>query len=424
MRRALAFSLLLMCSPLCAQEIPAPTELMGEPFFVKQKWLIEAENHQDYLREDRLEGLTFDAKAGRLFVAHGPRVEVVNVETGVLEGKITGLREAQSIVLDAAGQYGYISDSGGDTVAVFDRSTLQVVDQIPACLGARSLALEGQTGLLFAVCGAGGGSQPNATGAASSRSRSAAPRNRPEDQSQPVSLIAVMDTENRKARALQPVAGKLGCAQADDNGSVYIAFEDRSGLLQINAAAMREFLRRSENRDGPLKFRPESMGRSSGPNATNPAAPSLPNGVLGYVRLGSQCDHPRALAIDPDRVRVFTACENATLLVTNTGTGALVDALPIGPGTDSVGYDPVHRLIFAANGGGAGSLTIIDQHVTESYHVAQNVPTLQTARNLALDPQTETVYLAVPFMGVKPEHMPARGKADYAGNFEVLAVAR
>lgn len=426
MRWALAFSLLLVSAPSHAQEIPAPTELMGEPFFVRQKWLIEADNHQDYLREDRLQGLTLDAKAGRLYVAHGPRVEVVNVETGAVDGRILGLQEAQTIVLDATGQYGYIADSGGSTVAVFDRSTLQIVDQIPACLGARSLTLEGQSGLLFAVCGAEETSQPNAVrGLASSRSHNASARGRPDGQSEPVSLVAVIDTTKRKEWAVQPVPGKLGCAQADDNGAVYIAFEDRSVLLQINAAALREFLRGGEGRDAPLKLRQLDLnGRSPEQAAGTSAAPSLPNGVLSQVRLGGRCDHPRALAVDPERVRIFTACDNATLLITNAGTGAQIDALPIGSGTDSVAYDPVHRLIFTANGGGAGSLSIIHQNVTDSYHVVQNLPTLQTARTLALEPESGTVYLAVPFMGVKPEHAPAHGKADYAGNFEVLAVAR
>jgi DNA-binding beta-propeller fold protein YncE len=427
MRRAVAFSLVLVCSSLLAQEIPAPTELMGQPFFIKKKWLIEVANHQDYLKDDKLGRLTLDPQAGKLFIAHGPQVEIIDIASGTLDGKITDLRGAQAIVLDSSGEYGYISDGVAGEVAVFDRSSQQIVDRIPSCPGPKALALEPQSGLLFAVCSSVENTQPTTPDKhrPSLQPRSTAATSKRQAESGPVSLVSVIDTERRSEVAIQPVEGKLGFAQADDSGRVYVAFNDRSGLLRIDAGAMGEILRGTngaKEENPPLVS--ESIWRPEGRKGDDPPASRiLSGGVLSYVPLGGQCDHPRALAVDSARERLFTACDNTKLLVTNADNGVLVTSLPISSGADSVGYDPNHRLIFAANGGGSGTLTIIHQHVPDSYEVVQNLPTIQKASTLALDPASGTVYLVVPFLGVSPENAPAHGKSDVAGNLMVLAIS-
>jgi DNA-binding beta-propeller fold protein YncE len=81
------------------------------------------------------------------------------------------------------------------------------------------------------------------------------------------------------------------------------------------------------------------------------------------------------------------------MVVLNPGTGQTVAALPIGPGPDAIAYDGNRGLIFTANGGGDGSLTIIRQDVTDTYNVVQTLPTRQHARTLAIDASTGAVYL-------------------------------
>ncbi len=58
-------------------------------------------------------------------------------------------------------------------------------------------------------------------------------------------------------------------------------------------------------------------------------------------------------------------------------------------------------LIFTANGGGYGSVTIVRQHLTDSYSMIQNLPTLQQARTMAIDPSTGLVYLVTTLYGAK-----------------------
>lgn len=101
MKRALAFCLSL-CATLAAQRMPPPTDLAGHPFFIKKTWVIGGVGNWDYL--------TLDPIVRQLFIAHGPAVQVVDVETGLLSGTVTGFREAHSIVLDPDGAFGYVTD--------------------------------------------------------------------------------------------------------------------------------------------------------------------------------------------------------------------------------------------------------------------------------------------------------------------------
>lgn len=421
-------TLVLACAPLAAQEIPAPTELLGEPFFVKKTWLIEVDNHQDYRINDSTLGyLALDTGAGKLFIAHGPRVEIVDIPTGSLDARIGGFRDAKAIALDSSGGFAYIADGPAGAVLVLDRATLQIAERIPTCVGANALALEPQSGLLFEVCGSASSNQSARDGnyRYGVSGYDSVPKNNLPTASETRSFVAVIDTATRKTRLIQPIEGKLGFAQAGSDGAVYFSFTDRSGLMRIEAVTLHEAM---VGQPEPSSEEPHFRTRKRVLRPTPKAENSLPGPVvtenaISYMPLYG-CDHPRALAVDGARYRLFIACENAKLFVTDSLSGRLIDTLPIGPGADDVGYDADHRLIFTANGDNGGSLTVIHQHNTDGYHVVQNLPTRQKARTLAVDAASGWVYLVVPSSGVKSEKAMSTRKPDPAGNFEVLAIGK
>jgi DNA-binding beta-propeller fold protein YncE len=115
------------------------------------------------------------------------------------------------------------------------------------------------------------------------------------------------------------------------------------------------------------------------------------------------------------------------LKVVATDTGASLAGLTIGPGVDAMAYDAGRGLIFTANGGGYGSVTVIRQHVTDTYSVIQNLPTMQQARTMAVDPSTGSVYLVTTLYGAKLDHPPMNGIGTLKmnavdGSFQVLVV--
>ena len=208
---------LLVCATLQAQD-PKPTELSGRPFFVNKTWTIGGEGNWDYL--------TLDPTALQLFIAHGPRVQVVDVNSGSQVGEVTGLRDAHGIALDPEGQSGYVSDGAANEVKVFDRSSLQVTASVPVGKNPRAVVFEPASGLVFAIC-------PDAA------QLSRIPRNTSTGQRafdpSAASIVTVIDPETHKRLADLLLPGKLGFAQADGNGTVYINITDRNQVASFDA---------------------------------------------------------------------------------------------------------------------------------------------------------------------------------------------
>jgi len=237
-------------------------------------------------------------------------------------------------------------------------------------------------------------------------------------------MISVVDLQLRKTLANILVAGKLGFAQDDGGGHVFIAVQDRNEIALFDTQLVSSMLQ-------------TMRGQSTSPNSSGPDSP-LPldwsasihpstEGRLRFFRLGQQCPAPTALAADSRHLRLFVACGNFTLAVLNAETGALVTSLPTGPGADALGYDAARGLIFVPNGGGWGTLTIIRQDVTDTYAVVQNLPTRERAGTLALDPDTGLVYLVTIQYGVKLGAPPFNGIGTLAlkpvdSSFQVLVV--
>ncbi len=434
---------LVVCGVASAQLSPFPppsTALPSHPFFITKSWIVGGVGDWDYM--------TMDPSANQLFIAHGPSVQVVDVESGTLAGVVKGLREAHSVVLDQEGSYGYISDGPADMVRVFDRRNFQVVASIPTGPSPHSMALDPASGLLFVVGSqataresqTSGGAQP-ASSRQTQPSRGASPRNAA--LGGPESTVTVIDTERRVSLAQIVLSGSLGFAQADGNGRIYITVSDRSQILRLDAQAIGSAVHRIIDAQPATRPAPQPPARSVAASTDSiapaetekpflldwspgamPAAPADASPVP--LRLDANCQRPRALAIDSAHERLFAACTNLRMVALNAATGQTVAALPIGYGADAIGYDPNRGLIFTANGGSDGSLTIIRQDVTDTYAVIQTLPTRQNARTLAINPSNGEVYLASVIYGAVLNNPPINGAplkmSAVDSSFQVLVI--
>jgi DNA-binding beta-propeller fold protein YncE len=421
MRRALFFCLLGCTIPLLAQS-PFPansTDLPSQPFFIKHTWIIGGTGNWDYL--------TMDPVANRLYIAHGPEVQVVDVQTGNLAGKVKGLEEAHSIALDDAGEFGYVSDGPADEVKVFDRRSFEVVGHIPTGPSPRAIALDTESNLLIAVCAGPNPTQPEQV----PQRRPGRPQPRPAPQNPSAqqktrSILSVIDTQSREELAQILVAGRFTFAEGDEKGKVYIAVPDRDEIARLDLDALGAQLRRSSTAGeaaGPALYVSEPQHLDWSDTAHPPASGTH----MAYYSLGSACSQPSALAVDGKNLRVFAACGNLKLAVLNASSGATVTTLPIGPDAEAVGYDPDRGLIYSANGGGDGTLTIIRQDVTDSYAVIQTLATRQQARTLAVNPSTGQVYLVTVIQVAQLGRPPVNGIGTLQvvpqdSSFQVLVV--
>jgi DNA-binding beta-propeller fold protein YncE len=416
---------LLACAGLPAQTVPQATDLPSHPFFIRATWYIGGAGTWDYL--------TMDPQAGRLYIAHGTTVQVVDVNSGALVGAMDGFYEARQVVLDDTGQWGYISDGGRGKVGVFDRQTLKKVAEIDTGANPRSMVFDPMTRLLFVVRANPPAEAP--PGPSEPVRRRPGTREASPAEAQTQTKVTVIDTQTNTAVGEIALPGLLGFAVGDASDYVYIAVIDRNQVIRFDAQAVAALVR-------PLTDAAASQGPTGagvagaaakvetpwvaldwtgGTHANGPA-----EGRLSTFNLGPECADPASLAMDSGHVRLFAACNNRKLVVVNAEDGSKAATLPIGPGVDAVGYDAEHGLIFSANGGAEGSMTIIRQDVTDSYQVIQTLPTRQRAGELAVDPTTGAVYAVTDYLGVnleKPGGIGTLEQTPVKGSFQVLKIA-
>jgi YVTN family beta-propeller protein len=176
---------------------PAST-FAQQAYHVEAKWPIGGTGGWDYL--------TVDAKAHRLYITHGTRLEVLDTTSGKSVGSITGMKGLHGVALDDDGKFGYISDGGANAVVVFDRASLQTLASIPAGTNPDGIAFEPVTKTVWAFNG----------------------------RSQNVSVI---DTAQRKVIATIALPGKPEFPAADGKGTVFANIEDKNEIVRLDAAA-------------------------------------------------------------------------------------------------------------------------------------------------------------------------------------------
>jgi YVTN family beta-propeller protein len=167
-----------------------------QPYHVIAKWKIGGAGRWDYMHDD--------ARAHRLYIAHGDTVDVIDTRTGKVAGSITGLHGTHGIALDTAGKYGYISDGGGDAVVVFDRKTLAKVATVAAGQNPDGITFEPVTQTVWAFNG---------------RSNSA----------------TVISSYTNMEIATIPLPGRPEFPVADGRGNVYDNIESTSQIARFDA---------------------------------------------------------------------------------------------------------------------------------------------------------------------------------------------
>jgi DNA-binding beta-propeller fold protein YncE len=98
------------------------------------------------------------------------------------------------------------------------------------------------------------------------------------------------------------------------------------------------------------------------------------------------------LAIDRKNMLLFAGCDGNTLIVINARTGKILTQLPIGDGSDAVGFDKKLKMIYSSNG--EGTLTVIREITPTKFAVVQTLKTKKGARTLAVDQVTHMLYSA------------------------------
>lgn len=88
------------------------------------------------------------------------------------------------------------------------------------------------------------------------------------------------------------------------------------------------------------------------------------------------------------------------MVILSSNDGKIIDALPIGVGTDGATFNSATMEAFSSNGD--GTLTIIKENSPTSFVVEQNLPTMTRAKTLTLDSKTNHILLIAAEYGPPP----------------------
>jgi DNA-binding beta-propeller fold protein YncE len=169
-----------------------------------------------------------------------------------------------------------------------------------------------------------------------------------------------IDATSGKVLGTIKLDGKPEFAASDAKGEVFVNIEDKSELVAID----------------PNKLEVKAKW---------PLAP---------------CTEPSGLAIDRKNSRLFVGCDNKMMAVVDAESGKILATPAIGEGVDATAFDAETGLAFASCG--EGVLTVVKEESPGKFSVAENVPTQQGARTLALDAKTHNVFVVTAKFGPPP----------------------
>src|SRR3984893_1690 len=194
-----------------------------------------------------------------------------------------------------------------------------------------------------------------------------------------------IDATSGKVLGTIKLDGRPEFAATDGKGFVFVNIEDKSELSEIDANKLEV-------------------------KATWPLAP---------------CKEPSGLAMDQKNRRLFSGCDNKMMAVVNADTGKVLATPAIGDGVDATAFDGETGLAFASCG--EGVLTVVREEAPDKFSVAENVPTQQGARTLALDSKTHNVYVVTAKFGPPPAATadnPHPRRAILADSFVFLVIGK
>jgi len=162
---------------------------------------IGGEGGYDYLR--------VDPSARHLFVSHGTKVEVLDVDSGKILGEIAPTPGVHGIAFAPEFDHGFITNGGDNTVTLFDLKTLKPIETVKVT-GKRPDALDydPDTKQVF-VCNHGSGN------------------------------ITVLDADKGAVKATIEVGGALEELAFDGRGHLFVNAEDRNAIHYVDTHTLK-----------------------------------------------------------------------------------------------------------------------------------------------------------------------------------------
>jgi YVTN family beta-propeller protein len=280
-------------------------------YHVIKKIPIPGEGSWDYL--------TVDEAARRLYVSHGTQVEVLDVDSGAIVGKIANTLGVHGIAIAPELGRGFVSNGQSSTVTIFDLKTLKTIAEVPTGRKPDAIIYDPATSRVFAF---NGGSN---------------------------SATAIQAADGKVAGTVD-LAGGPEFAAADGSGYVYDNLEDESLVLKINSRSLKV-----EQRWPTAPCASPSSMAMDRPNrrlfiGCRSKVMAVMNADTGQVittlRIG---DHVDATAFDPDYRLIFNSNGEGTITVIHQDSPdkySIVESVRTLPRAKTMALDPKTHQLF------------------------------------------------------------------------------
>jgi DNA-binding beta-propeller fold protein YncE len=180
--------------------LASPSIAAAKDFAVTKKIPVPGQGSWDYL--------TVDDGARRLYVSHGTQVEVLDVDSGAIVGKIENTPGVHGIAIAPELGRGFVSDGQSSAVTIFELRTLKTIADVPVGKKPDAIIYDPATSRVFAF----NGDSSSAT---------------------------AIDAATGKVAGMVDLGGGPEFAVADGSGYVYNNLEDASVVLKINARSLK-----------------------------------------------------------------------------------------------------------------------------------------------------------------------------------------
>lgn len=311
----ISFAAALLVFVFTASVQPASAQ---KPYHVMARWKIGGAGRWDYMN--------VDAKAHRLYIAHGNAVDVIDTGTGKSLGYISGLHGTHGIALDTAGKYGYISDGGGDAVVIFDRKSLAKLGTIPAGQNPDGIVFEPVTQTVWAFNGRSNNATVISTHAAS------------------ISAFNSMQTTTIS------LPGRPEFPVADGNGNVYDNIESTSQIARFNAATKKITAVWPAGCESPSGLAIDTHGHRLFAVCGNQKMSVIDYKTGKVLATPSIGNGPDAARFSEKHKLAFASCGQGVLSVIDAGAPdyPTIENLPTQRGARTMAYDPDTDRIYLA----------------------------------------------------------------------------
>ena len=175
--------------------------------------------------------------------------------------------------------------------------------------------------------------------------------------------VTVLDAKDGSIVGTIDLGGAPEQAQLDGKGHLFIDLEDKDAIAVVDTKTMK---------------------------------------MTGKYDISSKGGGCAGLAIDTKNSVLFASCrDKKNMIILSSTDGKILDALPIGNGSDGATFNPNTQEAFSSQGD--GTLTIIKENSPTSFAVEQTVTTPVRAKTLTLDTKTDHILTATGEFGPAPE---------------------